>query len=234
VKIDIWSDVACPWCYIGKRRFEKALTAFPHRDHVTVRYHSYQLDPGLPEHYDGTELEYLASRKGMPESQVVQMFRHVSEQATGEGLHYDFENLQVANSLRAHQLLHLAKRYDVDAEVKESLLSAHFEHGKDIGDEDTLVTIGTGVGVPEQEIREELATGALIPAVQADVEEATALGIRAVPTYVLEMTFAVSGAQSPDVFAQALQQAWLAKNPLVQLGDESTDQADACGPDGCA
>lgn len=230
VKVDIWSDIACPWCYIGKRRFERALADFPHRDEVEVSWHSYQLDPSLPEHYDGTEAQYLATRKGMPESQVHQMFEHVTEQAAGEGLRYDFDSLVVANSMRAHQLLHLAKEHGAGAEVKESLLSAHFEQGVDIGDVDELIRIGAGAGIGEQEIRGELASDSRIPAVHADIAEAAALGIRAVPTFVLDMKFAVSGAQPPEVFAAALDQAWQASHPPLQ----QIAEGDACGPDGCA
>lgn len=230
MKIDIWSDIACPWCYIGKRRFERALAAFPHRDEVEVVWHSYQLDPALPEHYDGTEADYLASRKGLPEAQVRQMFAHVAQQAAGEGLEYDVDSLVVANSMRGHQLLHLAKESGLADQVKEALLRAHFVEGRDIGDEGELVRIGVASGLTEQAIRAELASGSRIPAVRADVAEAAALGIQAVPTFVLDMTYAVSGAQPTEVFTAALDQAWAASRPqLQQLGD-----GDACGPEGCA
>ena len=230
MKVDIWSDIACPWCYIGKRRFESALAEFPHRDEVEVVWHSYQLDPNLPEHYDGTEAEYLSTRKGLPEAQLRQMFEHVTEQAAGEGLSYDFDALVVANSLRAHQLLHLAKESGAANEVKEALLSAHFEKGTNIGDADELVQIGVGAGLDEAEIRAELTSGSRIPAVNADIREAAALGIQAVPTFVLDMKFAVSGAQPSEVFASALDQAWTAAHPVLQ----SLAEGDACGPDGCA
>ncbi|MGI6877470.1 DsbA family oxidoreductase [Microbacterium sp. gxy059] len=230
VKIDIWSDIACPWCYIGKRRFERALAAFPHRDEVEVVWHSYQLDPSLPERYDGTEAQYLSSRKGLPEDQVRGMFAHVAEQASGEGLAYDFDALVVANSLRGHQLLHLAKEHGSADAVKEALLSAHFERGAEIGSADELVRIGVEAGLDEQEIRDELDSGSRIPAVRADVAQAASLGISAVPTFVIDMAYAVSGAQPTEVFAGALSQAWQASHPsLTTLAD-----GDACGPDGCA
>ncbi|WP_291798834.1 DsbA family oxidoreductase [Brevibacterium sp.] len=212
MNIDIWSDIACPWCYIGKRRFEKALAAFPHRDEVTVAWHSFQLDPSLPAHYDGTEAQYLSTRKGMPEEQVRQMFAHVREQAAGEGLDYDFDSLVVANSVRGHQLLHLAKEQGLAGEVKEALLSAHFEHGTDIGDTEALVRIGVRAGLDEQTVRDELVSGSRIRAVEADIDEAAALGIRSVPTFVLDMTFAVSGAQPVEVFTAALDRAWQASH----------------------
>lgn len=212
MQIDIWSDVACPWCFIGKRRFETALRAWEHRDEVEVTWHSFQLDPTLPEHYDGTEVEYLASRKGMPVEQVRQMFAHVTEQAAGEGLAYDFDRLVVANSLGAHQLLHLAKASEdrapgtADA-VKEALLSGHFEHGTDIGDIDALVAIGTGAGLEEQEIRSALADERYLPAVRADIQQAQELGVNGVPFFVFDMRLGLSGAQPASTFTQALERA---------------------------
>lgn len=210
MNVDIWSDIACPWCFIGKRRFERALAGFAHRDEVSVRWHSYQLDPGLPDHYDGTELAYLSERKGMPEQQVRQMFGHVAAIASGEGLDYDFDALVVANSLRGHQLLHLAAEHGVADQVKEALLSAHFEHGEDIGDVDVLVRLGTAAGLDETEIRAALADGRSRAAVEADIERARELGIEGVPFFVIDERYAVSGAQPTHVFAQVLDTVWQA------------------------
>ena len=233
MQIDIWSDIACPWCFIGKRRLESALKDFEHRDEVEVTWHSYQLDPTLPEHYDGTESEYLASRKGMPEEQVRQMFGHVAEEAAGEGLAYDFDALVVANSARAHELLHLAKERGVAGAVKEALLSGHFEHGADIGDVDTLVRVGVDAGLDEAEIRAALEDGRYRPSVEADVSAARHIGVTGVPFVVVDMKYAVSGAQPPEVFREVLQKAWAEQTPAIQVvGDGSG--GDACGPDGCA
>jgi predicted DsbA family dithiol-disulfide isomerase len=209
MQVDIWSDVACPWCFIGKRRFERALAAWEHGGEVEVTWHSYQLDPTLSERYEGNEVEYLSRVKGMPVEQVRQMIRHVGEQAAGEGLQYDFDALVVANSLRAHQLLHIAKTKDAktaDA-VKEGLLSAHFERGLDIGDVDALVGIGTAAGLDAQEIRESLADERHLPAVRADIEEARQIGVNGVPFFVFDMRLALSGAQPPEVFLQAFERA---------------------------
>lgn len=207
MQIDIWSDVACPWCFIGKRRFEAALAAWEHRDDVEVTWHSFQLDPTLPEHYDGTEVEYLASRKGLPVEQVRQMFAHVTEQAAGEGLAYDFDRLVVANSLRAHQLLHLAKAEGKADEVKEALLAGHFEQGIDIGDVEALVAIGVGVGLDAQQIRDALADERYVPAVRADIAQAQELGVNGVPFFVFDMRLGLSGAQPASTFIQALERA---------------------------
>lgn len=249
MNVDIWSDIACPWCFIGKRRFEKALAEFPHKDQVTVTWHSFQLDPSLPERYDGTELEYLSQRKGLPEDRVAQMFEQVTHVAAGEGLAYDFSAIVVANSFRGHELLHLAKDHDAsnperraaDA-VKDALLSAHFEQGKDIGSREVLVGIGTAAGLAEPEIAAALDAGAYRDAVRADIREAQMLGIQGVPFFVFDRKYGVSGAQPAEVFAQALDTAWRESNPLVMMAaapDDADGQTDgeltgqACGPEGC-
>ncbi len=233
MKIDIWSDIACPWCYIGKRRLETALADHPQRDEIEVTWHSYQLDPTLPERYDGTEIDYLASRKGMPQEQVRQMFGHVTEQAAGEALSYDFDKLVVANSARAHELLHLAKERGVADAVKESLLSGHFEHGMDIGDVDALVRVGVDAGLDEGEVRSALEDGRYKAAVAADIDMARQIGVTGVPFVVVDMKYGVSGAQPPEVFRQAIDTALAERAPAIQVVDGAAD-ADACGPDGCA
>jgi predicted DsbA family dithiol-disulfide isomerase len=241
MNVDIWSDIACPWCFIGKRRFEKALAGFPFKDQVTVTWHSYQLDPTLPEHYDGTELAYLSERKGMPAARVAQTFEHVTQVAAGEGLAYDFERVVVANSFPGHELLHLAKSKGgamADA-VKEALLSAHFEHGEDIGSRDVLVRIGTEAGLDAGEITEALDAGTYRDAVRADITQAQAIGIQGVPFFVLGNKYGVSGAQPAELFTQALETAWREANPLVMVGQAGSEagadglDGEVCGPDGC-
>jgi predicted DsbA family dithiol-disulfide isomerase len=235
MNVDIWSDIACPWCFIGKRRFEKALAQFPHKDQVAVTWHSFQLDPTLPEHYDGTELEYLSQRKGMPEARVAEMFEHVAEVAAGEGLAYDFGNVVVANSFPGHELLHLAKARGQDGAadaVKEALLSAHFEQGKDIGSREVLVEVGTAAGLSETEINAALDAGTYRDSVRADIREAQTLGIQGVPFFVFDRKYGVSGAQPSELFAQALDTAWRESNPLVMVADADLT-GEACGPEGC-
>ena len=233
MKVEIWSDIACPWCYIGKRRFEAALAAFPHREDVEVHWRSYQLDPTLPDHHDGSELDYLVERKGMSRSQVSQMFDHVAAIAAEEGLHYDFGSVVVANSFAGHELLHLAKARGVGDAVKEALLSAHFEHGEDIGDREVLVRIGTEAGLDADEIVRDLASHTWRDAVVADITTANSLGIRGVPFFVLDDKYGISGAQPTDVFTQALEQAWRESHPLVMVQPTGAADDVACGPDGC-
>ncbi|MCZ2402846.1 DsbA family oxidoreductase [Paenarthrobacter sp. Z7-10] len=231
MKVEIWSDVACPWCYIGKRRFEAALATFPHKDEVEVQWRSYQLDPSLPEHYDGTELAYLSERKGMAEDQLRGMFAHVTEQAAGVGLRYDFGKVVVANSFGAHQLLHLAAAHGQADGVKEALLSGHFEHGEDIGSRGFLVRTGTHLGLDPEEINQALDSERYADDVRQDFEEARSLGVTGVPFFVIDRTYGISGAQPSELFTQALNEAWQATHPLVMV--PSGDSA-ACGPDGCA
>lgn len=232
MKIEIWSDVACPWCYIGKRRFETALNAFPHKDSVEVQWRSYQLDPTVPEHYDGTEISYLAERKGMDPAQVRGMFAHVTEQAAGEGLDYKFDDVVVANSFNAHQLIHLAAAHGKADGVKEALLSAHFEHGEDIGNREFLVRTGAAAGLDAAKVKEALDTDQYADDVRHDFAEARALGVSGVPFFVIDRKYGISGAQPSELFAQALDEAWQEANPLTMVAAADAD-AEVCGPDGC-
>lgn len=236
MKVEIWSDVACPWCFIGQRRFHTALDGFEHRDEVEVQWRSYQLDPSLPDHFDGTEAEYLSQSKGMPIDQVKQMFTQVSSQAAGEGLNFDFDRVVVANSFTAHRFLHLAKAHGVMDRAKVALLSGHFEHGRDIGDHDYLVVVGTELGIAATEIRSTLDSDEFTTEVHSDIAEARALGVNGVPFFVIDRKFGISGAQPPAAFAEALETAWSQRSPLTVLsggpGDEYPDGA-TCGPEGC-
>ncbi|MDN5794294.1 MAG: DsbA family oxidoreductase [Intrasporangium sp.] len=234
MKVDIWSDIACPWCFIGKRRFDAALDGFAHREDVEVTWHSYQLDPSLPERYDGTGLEYLSSRKGMAPEQVRRMFGRISGIAADEGLDYDFDSLVVANSLRAHEVLHLAAERGLAGDVEEALLSAHFEHGEDVGSLEVLVRVGIRAGLDGSAVEQALADGRYRAAVQSDIRRAGSLGIQGVPFFVLDDKYGVSGAQPTEVFSQALEQVWRESNPLVTVSPaEAQDDSAACGPDGC-
>lgn len=231
MKIEIWSDVACPWCFIGKRRFEAALASFPHRDAVDVTWRSYQLDPGLPGHYDGSELDYLSTRKGMAPEQVSQMFEHVALQAKGEGLNYRFDTVVVANSFTAHRLIHLAAAHGKQDAAKERLLSDHFEHGKDIGSREYLAALGRDLGLRDTAVEELFTTDKYADDVRADAAEARALGISGVPFFVIDRKFGLSGAQPVETFSAALDQAWQDANPLVLV---NSGDGDACGPEGCS
>ncbi|MGO1292195.1 DsbA family oxidoreductase [Brevibacterium linens] len=243
MKIEIWSDIACPWCYIGKRRFEDALGTFAHKDDVDVQWRSFQLDPSLPDHFDGTETEYLSQMKGMPAAQVRQMFDHVTQQAAAVGLNYDFDSIVVANSFTAHRFLHFAKTHGLMSQAKEALLSGHFEKGRDIGDIDYLAEVGREIGLDSDEVRRVLATDEYSEEVRSDISEARSLGANGVPFFVIDRKYGISGAQPADIFTQALETAWVEGQKLTVLAgppqsadkdkaDELTEGA-VCGPDGC-
>ncbi|MBG6217902.1 putative DsbA family dithiol-disulfide isomerase [Arthrobacter sp. CAN_A6] len=230
--IEIFSDVKCPWCFVGKRRFEKALAAFPHRDQVNVTWRSFQLDPSLPDHYEGTEQQYLAERKGIPAEQVRQMWDNLVTQAAGEGLDFRFDDVVVGNSFTAHRFLHLAKAHGFGAEAKEAVLSAHFEHGKDTSDVDVLVPLGTSIGLAENEIRSTIGSDRFADDVRQDIEEARSLGVSGVPFFVIDRKYGISGAQPTEAFADALASYWKETNPLTMVAASS--DGEACGPDGCS
>ena len=238
IDVEIWSDIACPWCYIGKRRFERALEEFPHKADVNVSWRSYQLDPTLPDHDERSEKEYLSAAKGIPADQVEGMLGHVTQQARDEGLHYDFDSLVVANSRRAHRVLQAAKEADradggtrTDA-LKESLLEGHFVAGRNIGDVDVLTELGVAAGLTARQVREAVDSQEMDVAVDRDITEGMQLGVRGVPFFVFGNKYGVSGAQPPEVFAQALETIWNESqtSPLITL--DSSD-GEACGPEGC-
>lgn len=204
LRVDIWSDIACPWCYIGKRRFESALKLVDFAQDVEVHWHAYQLDPSLPEHYHGTEQEYLSTVKAMDPQQVAGMLAHVTEQAAAEGLAYDFDTVQPANSFSALRLLEFAKQRGAGDAMKEALLAAHFVQGANVGDHDTLVQLATEIGLDAQDAAAALADGSYTDEVNADIAQAQQLGISGVPFFVLQGKYGISGAQPAEAFAQAL------------------------------
>ncbi|MEF9873747.1 MAG: DsbA family oxidoreductase [Glutamicibacter sp.] len=206
IRVDIFSDIACPWCFIGKRRFERGVEAFEYSQNVDVYWHSYQLDPSLPENYDGSEAEYLSQMKGLGQEQVAQMLDHVTTQAAAEGLNYDFANLKVANSFTALRVLEYAKKHGAGNEMKEALLSAHFEKGLNTGDLETLLELAGTLGLDTGELRAKLSSGSYVEEVNADIVQARELGISGVPFFIIDGKYGISGAQPAEVFANALAQ----------------------------
>lgn len=233
LRVDIWSDIACPWCYIGQARFEKALADFEAADNVEVVWHSYQLDPTLPERFDGSEVDYLVESKGMARDQVEQMTAQVAAAARGENLPIDFDAVIPANSVRAHYLLKTIARHDGDVDKAEhALFAAHFAHGEAISDDEVLVRIGTECGLSEDQARAGLADDTIHAEVQGDFATARSIGISGVPFFVFGEKYAVSGAQPPELFAQALERTWSELQPAKLITLDS-DAGEACGPAGC-
>ena len=208
VKVDIWSDIACPWCFIGKRRFERAVAAFAaDGGAVEVEYHSYELSPQTPAEFAGRSEEFLAQHLRVPVDQARQMNAQMTQLAATEGLTYDFEALQHTNTVLAHQLLHLAKAHGRQEAMKERLLAAYFEQGLHVGRIDELADLAAEVGLDRDEVVGALTEGTYAEAVEADRDQAVEYGIGGVPFYVLDGRFAVSGAQESSVFEQALRKA---------------------------
>ncbi|MDF1605166.1 DsbA family oxidoreductase [Nocardioides sp. YIM 152315] len=233
MKIEIWSDVVCPWCFVGKRRLETALAEFPQRDEVEVVYRSFELDPGAPRHGHELSTGVIARKYGRSEAEMRQMQQQLVDLAAEEGLAFRLFETVHTNTVDAHRLLHLALETggaELQRDLNETLLSAYFEQARNIGDHDVLTEIATGVGLDEARVREILAGDEYADAVAADVARARAYGATGVPFFVIDEKCGVSGAQPSEVFAQLLQQAWADAHPVLQAvgGD-----AEACGPDGC-
>jgi predicted DsbA family dithiol-disulfide isomerase len=237
MKVEIWSDVVCPWCYIGKRRFEAALDGFPHREQVEVEWKAYELDPMSESAPAGTvvgprdQATRLAAKYGTDVDSAQRMVDNVVAQAAADGLGYRLDRAIPANTVDAHQVIHLAGLRGVQDAVKERLLRAYFTEGEAVGDHDTLVRLAAEAGLDADEVRAALDEGRYVGAVRADEAEAQALGIRGVPFFVVDRRYGVSGAQPADVLRQVLDRAWSERAPLIPVvGGDAT----ACGPDGCA
>lgn len=208
VKVDIWSDIACPWCFVGKRRFETAAAEFASTGgELEVEMHSFELAPDTPVDFAGSEIDFLVSHKGMPAAQVESMLRQMTELAATEGLSYDFDALQHTNTVKAHELLHLAKARGRQLEMSERLFAAYFEEGRHVGRVDDLADLAAEIGLDRDEVVTALTDGTYLPAVQADKEQAMAYGISGVPFFVVDGRFGVSGAQDPKVLLEVLQKA---------------------------
>ncbi|MFF3417946.1 DsbA family oxidoreductase [Streptomyces sp. NPDC002698] len=235
MRVEIWSDIACPWCYVGKARFEKALDAFPHRDEVEVVHRSFELDPGRAKGDIQPVITMLTKKYGMSEAQAQAGEENLGTQATAEGLAYRTRDRDHGNTFDMHRLLHLAKARGRQDELIGLFYKANFAEERTVfGDDERLVELAVAAGLDDDETRRVLADpAAYADDVRADEREAAELGANGVPFFVLDRTYGVSGAQPAEVFAQALAQAWGERPRLTLLQDEGAD-AEACGPDGCA
>jgi predicted DsbA family dithiol-disulfide isomerase len=205
VTVHVWSDIACPWCYVGKRRFERAQRDFAGA--VALEYHSFELAPDTPVDFEGSEIDFLAGYKRMPRPQVEQMLGHMTELAATEGLAYDFAALRHTKTLLAHQALHHAKAQGKQLDYVERLFKAYFTEGRHVGHVDDLVELATEVGLDGAELRKALDEGTYADAVDEDIALARQIGINGVPFYVIDGKYGVSGAQDPAVFVAALEKA---------------------------
>jgi predicted DsbA family dithiol-disulfide isomerase len=210
ITIEIWSDIACPWCYIGKRRLETAIEAFaatPGRPGVAVRYRSFELAPDVPVDFDGGAVEFLTARKGLPRDQVERMLAQVTAMAAQEGLAFDFAAVQQTRTVLAHQLLHHAAAEGLQEPMTERLMRVHFVEGRHVGRADELADLAAEVGLDRDEALRRLEAGTHAADVEADLSLAARYGIAAVPFHVIDGRYGVSGAQRPEAFVAALEQA---------------------------
>ncbi|MEU5254898.1 DsbA family oxidoreductase [Streptomyces longwoodensis] len=234
MRVEIWSDIACPWCYVGKARFEKALAAFPHRDQVEVVHRSFELDPGRAKDDVQPVITMLSRKYGLSEEQARAGEDNLGAQAAAEGLAYRTRGRDHGNTFDLHRLLHLAKEHGRQDELVQILYRANFAEERSLFTEgdDRLVELAVEAGLDADAVRAVLADpAAYADEVRADEREAAELGANGVPFFVLDRRYGVSGAQPAEVFAQALTQAWGERSPLTLLDQ---GDADACGPDGCA
>ena len=226
--VEIWSDIACPWCYVGKRRFEAALARFEHRDDVRVTWRSFELDPAAPAEREGERAERLAEKYGMSVERAREMERQMTDTAAGEGLDFRFDLARSGSTFDGHRVVHLAGEHGLQDAMKERLLRAYFGEGQLMSDRETLVRLAVEVGLDEDEVRGMLASDRLAEEVRDDERTAHAFGISAVPTFVVDRSIGVSGAQPPEALLELLREGWArrAPAPVMVAGGE------ACGVDG--
>lgn len=204
MKIEIWSDVMCPFCYIGKRRFEKALDKFKYKDEVEIIWKSFQLNPQMKTDPGKSINQYLADIKDWTLEQAESMNERVTQMAKAEGLHYDFDKAIIANSFDAHRLIQFAKSHKKGGEAEERLFKAYFSEGKNTADLSTLTQLGTEIGLNKHELEKMLAGNEFAKEVQNDIREAQQLNINAVPFFVIDRKYGISGAQQTETFLEAL------------------------------
>ena len=232
MRIDIWSDIICPFCTVGKAELDAALAAFPHADEVTIVPRSFELQPS-----DGTPrvvepvMEHLTRKYGISETQVAAQNDAIAERASALGLAFDWRHALAAPTLDAHRLVKLAATVGLAREVETALMTAYFSEGRDVSDHAVLAEVGTSSGLDAARVAEVLASDEFADAVRADQREAAELGVRGVPFFVIDGRLGVSGAQASETFGRALAQAWATSHPVTDLTSQTA--GDSCGVDGC-
>ncbi len=232
MKVEIWSDVMCPFCYIGKRKFEAALDKFEHKDDIEIVWKSFQLNPDLKTDTSITTAQYLAKAKGWTLDYAKEMTDYVSNTAKEVGLNYDMDKAVVANSFDAHRFAHLAKKHGKGDAAEERLFKAYFTEGKNIADHATLVALGTEIGLDAAEIKQVLESRQYTDEVNQDVYEAQQIGVKGVPFFVLDRKYAVSGAQQSSTFLSSLNKAWEEWQKANKNTKLSFEEGAVCTPDG--
>ncbi len=225
MKVDIWSDTRCPFCFIGKRNFEKALHEFSQNDKVEVNWHSFQLDPNMKTDLTKNHYEYLSEVKGFPIQQIMQMHENLIQSGKNAGIDFNFDEVKVSNSFKSQMLVQFAKEKGKADEVEELLFEAYFKLGKDIDDVEVLSEIGEKLGFTKEEISKAVQSEELSELVNNDISEASNLGIRGVPFFVFNQKYAISGAQPTHLFSEVLEKSWTefsendSKLKIIEGGD---------------
>lgn len=228
MKVEIWSDVVCPWCYVGKRNFDRALSEFEHRSDVEVEWRSYELDPTAPLDREGSYLDRLADKYGVDPAQASSMLSRVVDAGERAGIGFRFDISRPGNTFSAHRLLHLAKQVGRQHELEERLFAATFTEGRPIADPDTLVELAGEAGLDAATARRVVDGELFSHEVRADEREAHVLGVRGVPFFVFDRTYGVSGAQPAEVFADVLAKVWSESRPDRAGGDVCDASAGEC------
>ncbi|MEH3115328.1 DsbA family oxidoreductase [Pedobacter terrae] len=236
MKVEIWSDVMCPFCYIGKRHFEEAMEKLPFKNEIEVDWKSFQLNPEYHNTNNETVYDYLSRSKGMPVEQAKQMTKQVEEMAANAGLTIDFNKNIPANTFNAHRLIHLAAKHNLQDLAEEKLFEAHFVNSKNIGETDILVDLAVEIGLDQDEATAVLNSNEFAEAVRYDIYESQNLGIRGVPYFVMNRKYGVSGAQPVQAFTDALTQSfteWKAAQPITKLTSLNKNDDAVCDENGC-
>jgi len=226
--VEIWSDIACPWCYVGKRRFEAALAAFEQRDLVRVTWRSFELDPSAPRERVGDHATHLAEKYGTSREQALTMHETMTDVAAAEGLDFRFDLVRSGSTFDAHRLLHLAGALGIQDALKEGLMRAYLSEGELMSDPALLERVALDAGLARDDVRDLLAGDRYAAEVREDERTAASLGISAVPFFVIDRAIGAAGAQSPDVLLDLLRRA-LPEQPAVAV----VATGETCGPDGC-
>jgi predicted DsbA family dithiol-disulfide isomerase len=215
VRVEVWSDVVCPWCYLGKRRLEAALARFEHRDEVEVVWRSFELDPSAPPHREGTPAEHLIAKYGMSREQVEAAWERLTALAEADGLEYHLDRTHSGSSFDAHRLAHLAGTHGLAGEMTERLFRGYFTASVPIGDPEALARLAEDAGLPADEVADVLAGDRFADEVRADERRAQGFGITGVPFFAIDARYGVSGAQSADALLEALTRSWAEREPVA-------------------
>jgi predicted DsbA family dithiol-disulfide isomerase len=233
MKVEIWSDVVCPWCYVGKRRFEKALASFEHRADVEVRWRSFELDPSAPAVRSGDPVQRLADKYGMSRAQAVATDARLTDLAAAEGLDFHLETARSGNTFDAHRLLHLAADNGIQDAVKERFMRGYFTESEAVGEHATLTRLAVNAGLDVADVNAVLSSDRYATDVRADEEQAAAYGISGVPFFVVDARYGISGAQSSEIILATLRTAYAEANPLTMVA-AGVSVDDTCEGDSCA